>query len=365
MGNNLQKYKWIVYCTICNKNNKVYIGVHKTKTPDVFDGYIGGGLEIGTEIKHPKTAYEYALKKYGYAAFTRYTFYITDNEEDAYNLERKIVNPEWVKNKNNYNTHLGGKGGGKPKCFYQYDLSGKLIKEWNSRFEILDFYNIEKDCNRICRAVKNKTSMFDSFWSEKKYDKLNINEYKSNKFAKLYAYDLDGKFIKTYNDANEAAEDLKTTTNFVHEGITKKQPVKKTFLVKNPEDLPNIIKIYELKQNSLKDGCVSLYKNRRLVRTYANIKDLSKFLMVSSKEIKTAIETGSTLNDFNIAYGFNDEFSINNNPKIKVAQYDFETGNFIKVYDSISECRKDHPKVKLVLAGIRSQTHNSTFKIVS
>ena len=195
MGNNLQKYKWIVYCTVCSKNNKIYIGVHKTKDPTTLDGYIGGGWEIGTEIKHPKTAYEYALKKYGYAAFTRYTFYIADNEDDAYNLERKIVNVDFVKNKNNYNTHLGGKGGGRPKTFYQYDLSGNLIKIWNSRFEILDFYNIKTDCNRICRAVKNKTSMFDSFWTDKKHDKLNINEFKSNKFAKLYAYDKNGNRV--------------------------------------------------------------------------------------------------------------------------------------------------------------------------
>lgn len=43
MGNNSHDFKWIVYCTTCIVNNKIYIGVHKTKTPDVFDGYIGGG----------------------------------------------------------------------------------------------------------------------------------------------------------------------------------------------------------------------------------------------------------------------------------------------------------------------------------
>lgn len=43
MGNNSQQFKWIVYCTTCSVNNKIYIGVHKTLDPYKFDGYIGGG----------------------------------------------------------------------------------------------------------------------------------------------------------------------------------------------------------------------------------------------------------------------------------------------------------------------------------
>lgn len=32
-------YKFIVYMTINKKNQKFYIGVHKTNTPWIFDGY--------------------------------------------------------------------------------------------------------------------------------------------------------------------------------------------------------------------------------------------------------------------------------------------------------------------------------------
>lgn len=35
--------KYIVYQTINKINNKIYIGVHKTENPDVFDGYLGCG----------------------------------------------------------------------------------------------------------------------------------------------------------------------------------------------------------------------------------------------------------------------------------------------------------------------------------
>lgn len=36
--------KYIVYKTTCLVNNKIYIGVHQTYNPDIFDGYLGRGL---------------------------------------------------------------------------------------------------------------------------------------------------------------------------------------------------------------------------------------------------------------------------------------------------------------------------------
>ena len=45
-----------------------------------------------------------------------------------------------------------------------------------------------------------------------------------------------------------------------------------------------------------------------------------------------------------------------------IDQYDLE-GNFIKTWNSYSECRKEHPNVKQVLTGGRKQTHGYTFKI--
>ena len=39
-------YKWIVYLTTNKVNKKIYVGVHKTKDPTIFDGYIGCGIYI-------------------------------------------------------------------------------------------------------------------------------------------------------------------------------------------------------------------------------------------------------------------------------------------------------------------------------
>lgn len=36
--------KYIVYRTTCLINNKIYVGVHHTDDPNIFDGYLGRGF---------------------------------------------------------------------------------------------------------------------------------------------------------------------------------------------------------------------------------------------------------------------------------------------------------------------------------
>ena len=109
--------KYIVYCTTNLKNNKTYIGVHKTNNPNVFDGYIGNGVKVplGTErkfhINSADSAFKHAVNKYGYKNFYRSTLAVFDDEQQAYDLEKQLVTKEFVSRKDNYNTALGGVSG--------------------------------------------------------------------------------------------------------------------------------------------------------------------------------------------------------------------------------------------------------------
>jgi len=51
--------KYIVYITKNEVNNKTYIGVHQTKNPEIFDGYIGCGVNINKPASYhnPKTPF--------------------------------------------------------------------------------------------------------------------------------------------------------------------------------------------------------------------------------------------------------------------------------------------------------------------
>ena len=97
MENDLN-YKYIVYMTINNINNYIYVGVHKTLTPYEFDGYLGNGIYINrpNTYEKSKTKFQQAVKDFGPNSFVRKLINVFDNEEEAYLLEKYIVNPEFL-----------------------------------------------------------------------------------------------------------------------------------------------------------------------------------------------------------------------------------------------------------------------------
>jgi hypothetical protein len=87
---------YTVYKITNNLNGKFYIGVHKTENPN--DLYMGSGRAI-----------KEAIKKHGKENFSKSIILITENKNQAYDLEKKLTE-NFVEN-NNYNMRLGGVGG--------------------------------------------------------------------------------------------------------------------------------------------------------------------------------------------------------------------------------------------------------------
>ena len=63
--------KYIVYQTTNKINKKIYIGVHETEDPNIFDGYLGCGANINkpSSYNKGKTHLHNAILKYGTSAF--------------------------------------------------------------------------------------------------------------------------------------------------------------------------------------------------------------------------------------------------------------------------------------------------------
>jgi group I intron endonuclease len=101
--------KYIVYQTTNLVNGKIYVGVHHTENPNVFDGYLGSGKIL---LK--------AVKKCGYDSFNRETLSVHDKPEDAYDEERKIVDKVFTERSDTYNLVNGGDGfvGGEDHPYY-------------------------------------------------------------------------------------------------------------------------------------------------------------------------------------------------------------------------------------------------------
>lgn len=127
--------KYIVYQTVNKVNNKIYIGVHGTEI-DEFDGYIGNGVSIyrPATYSHPKTPFQFAVKKYGVKNFIRTTIKEFDNENDAYNFEAELVNEDFIKRDDVYNLALGGRItelANPKKEVHMYDLEGNYIRSFS------------------------------------------------------------------------------------------------------------------------------------------------------------------------------------------------------------------------------------------
>lgn len=86
---------YIVYQITNLINGKIYVGCHVTK--NINDSYMGSGIAI---VK--------AIKKYGKENFKKEILAECNNQEMMLDLERKIVNNEFVKNQNTYNMVRGG-----------------------------------------------------------------------------------------------------------------------------------------------------------------------------------------------------------------------------------------------------------------
>jgi hypothetical protein len=79
-------------------NNKIYVGVHKTKHLD--DKYMGSGKVIKD-----------AIKKYGIDNFKKDIIEFFEDSISMYNSEKLIVNEEFLKRDDVYNIRRGGFGG--------------------------------------------------------------------------------------------------------------------------------------------------------------------------------------------------------------------------------------------------------------
>lgn len=294
--------KWIVYCTTCTENGKIYIGVHKTENPEVFDGYIGNGLKVGWEIKNPHTAFQYAIKKYGYGKFKRNTLYVFDSEELAYAKEAEIVDLNFVKRRDNYNSCLGGIHSGIVcDSLYQYDFEGNLIKEWNSVGEAVKYYGCNS--NRFNMAIKDKRSAFNSYWSKTKFDRLPLEFYTKSKHSEIYVYDEQGNLFNIYNSVSEIVEKLGFTKSSVEDACSHKHPLKGLYFISDNTNIINLIKTRTMIYN-LSDKSVSKYKNKILIRTYSSLNQAAKENNLTTNQIKKEIanKTG------NWAYGYKETY---------------------------------------------------------
>jgi len=212
--------KYIVYQTTCKINNKIYIGVHGTESDD-FDGYLGNGVSIYRPATYlnPKTHFQYAIKKYGVKNFIRTTIQEFNSEQDAYELEKLLVNEQFLKREDVYNLALGGRVtecANPRKKVYMYDLDGNYEREFDSVNSAGRFLNPKaKGAGHLPRAIKEGHQYLGHQFS---YEKLPfMKKLKCRTMTTVDTPYIGGKVGK-FNDNNELLEIFDTMTHCVKAG---------------------------------------------------------------------------------------------------------------------------------------------------
>lgn len=355
--------KYIVYCTTNLINKKIYIGQHLTENPNKWDHYLGCGCYDNkpSSYNHPKTAFQFAVQKYGPSNFKRITIKVYDTLEEALALEAELVNKEFLSRKDVYNEILGGNVGDSitsVKC-YQYDLEGNFISEFDSQQKASIF--IGRGFTTIKRAIKEKVKAANYFWSLEKVDKLDISEYKtSDNKIPVFQYSDTGEYDCCYESVSDAARvNNVATTNISRSCKLGYKCNNKYFSYEFNTQFSRA------KLESLKNRKVYQYSlSGEFIAEYKSCAEAKRILNIKS-EISTAIKSGK------ICAGFQwklekldkvDSVEIKGTAR-KVGQYDLQ-GNLVKIYNTVSECTKDFSGCRHVLRGNRKTSGGFVFKYI-
>jgi hypothetical protein len=215
--------KYIVYLTVCNNENenvnginRIFVGVHATEDPSIFDGYLGDGVKVNqaSSFKYPKTLFQLAVKKYGVTSFSRYVLYVCNTPEEAYKLEGNIVNKQFVSSPFTYNSELGGVA--KLTPINQFSFDGTLIRRWKSLEEVHDFYCYT--ITKFMKACNEKRVFLGSLWSYQ--DSINPKEFNLKPISHyIYLYTNQGKLIKEYTSIDNCCKDINVDGKVIAEAI--------------------------------------------------------------------------------------------------------------------------------------------------
>ena len=216
-------FNYIVYKTTNLINNKIYIGVHRTRI-DVYDGYIGCGIYSQNSKPDNHKGFCGAVKKYGYQNFKRETLFIypdtEDGKRDAYKKEAELVNRDFLKRKDVYNLCLGGKipSSVLEKQVNQYDLDGNFIKTWDSISQATEI----SPSSSIQHCCQNETYSGDFQWRYYIGSSANISPA-TLRTKVVYQFDLQGNYLNYYKSVNDAARQTQISVQSISQVCLGKQ----------------------------------------------------------------------------------------------------------------------------------------------
>lgn len=339
--------KYIVFCTINQKDNRILIGVHGTNDPSMFDGYIGDNVYINqnSTFMYPKTPFQCAVKKYGVQSFKRITLYIYENYREAQSKYSQIVTNDFIEQDftyNGYDEYMFTSPEGHESPIYQFTLDGTLVKEWKSLNDIVQFYN--KTSPKFAHAIITRHMFIGYYWSfDKSIDVEKYNPKDLNKVTHLYT--LGGKWLKEFTSLEDCAEFLGVDIKTILESVKTQYRIGNYYVSNALTDLF----IPKARRQCLHTRFY-LYKNKEFIGEYIG-KDLLRVIKETSwTKLRNRINDGGWWGDFYISLSkiSEDEIPERKKREIRIDVYT-KYGDFIESINSIKEVREKYniPSAKM------------------
>lgn len=353
-----KNWKYIVYETTNLINNKIYVGLHKTKDPETFDGYIGCGIYITQPYTyiHPKFKFQYAVKKYGPKNFRRKTLAVFNTIKEASDLEEQIVNEKFLERPDVYNMVLGGLGGyfiSNRIKVYQYDENGNYLNEYESFADAA--LQLNCDYTLISYAVRKKAKAKNCFWNTDKVEKLDLTNYNLglNHSIKVFFYSLDGKYLGGYKSLKSATTKSNISVNTIKEACIFGYIVKNKYYIsfikaetydKARSEYIRTRPVYKYSS----DGSFLEEYESQFEAELENKTNITKAIKLKSPDENGFLWGLEKLNNYNVPE--------KKNKKRKVGKYSLD-GTLVKIYESATAAEKENgTSVWKVLAGT-NRTH--------
>lgn len=295
--------KYIVYKTTCLVNDKIYIGVHKTEDPLIFDGYLGRGFFIGSThyLEFPIAPFHHALVKYGVANFQREILYVFDTEEEAYQKESEIVTEEFINSGKTYNVSLGGKGRPRPTIpVHQFDVNGTLVKSYSSALEASK--SIERSISNIYSAINDKRICAGYLWSYNSI--IELSDYTININNNYYLYNTDGFLIEEFNSLSEIVAFLGTNNGNITRAVKANYKISGYFMSTEKYDKIQIV----VSKNSEQLNRYTI--DGTYIDSFKTVSEAKQKLGLKLSSISAAIKLNRTCNGF--------RWTRNDNPPMKL-----------------------------------------------